>query len=206
MRRNSWKICWVIKINNIEFQYISSARSYKWTFETPGLMKWIEEHSHGKVLNLFAGKIRLHNLDEFRVDMSGENKPDLVMSAEDALRKFIAEGTFFDTVILDPPYSLRMAREKYEGRFYLGKYTKILNLVPRVLNRNGVVLTFGYKSKDMSKSRGFELRSICLINWGGGHADIVACQEVSIESDYYLNGTGSRWVNGDGVDEFEEDE
>lgn len=193
-------------LHGIEFQYLASARSYKWTFETPDLVKWIEEHSHGKVLNLFAGKVRLINLDEFRVDLSDDYKPDLVMSAEDALRKFIKEGTFFDTVILDPPYSLRMSREKYDGKFYLGKYTKILNLVPRVLNKNGVVLTFGYKSKDMSLSRGFELRSICLINWGGGHADIVGSQEISIESDYYLNGTGSRWVNGDSVDEYESEE
>ena len=58
----------------------------------------------------------------------------------------------------------------------------------------------------MSASRGFELRAICLINWGGGHADIVASQEISTESNYYLNGTGSRWVNGDGIDKYESNE
>ena len=48
------------------------------------------------------GEVRL-NLDEYRVDMSTEYNPDLNMEAESALRKFIADGRFFDTVILDPP-------------------------------------------------------------------------------------------------------
>ena len=191
-------------IKDIEFTYIKQSPT-RWTFEMPLLKKWVEEHSYGKVLNLFAGQIKL-DLDEFRVDMSNDFRPDLNMEAEQAMRKFIEEGTFFDTVILDPPYSMRMAREKYEGRYYIGKFAKILNLVPRILNRNGIVITLGYKTGEMSLSRGFEVRAICLVHQGGGHDDIMASQEVSIESDYYLNGTGSRWVNGDGVDMYEMDD
>jgi len=139
-------------MNSIEFTYIRQSPT-RWTFEMLLLKKWVEEHSYGKVLNLFAGQVRL-NLDEFRVDISNDFRPDLVIEAESAVRKFIDEGRFFDTVILDPPYSLRMAREKYEGRYYIGKFAKILNLAPRILNRNGIVITLGYKTAEMSESRG----------------------------------------------------
>ena len=138
--------------------------------------------------------------------MSMEYNPDLNMEAESALRKFIADGRFFDTVILDPPYSLRMAREKYNGKYYIGKFAKILNLVPRVLNKNGIVITLGYKTAEMSASRGFEVKAICLIHQGGGHDDIIGCQEISMLSDYYLHGTSSRWVNHEEISNFEEDE
>ena len=144
---------------DIEFTYLRQSPT-KWTFEMPLLRKWVEEHSHGKVLNLFAGRVRL-NVDEYRVDMSPEYKPDLNMEAEMALRKFIKEGRFFDTVILDPPYSMRMAREKYQGRYYIGKFAKILNLVPRVLNKNGIVITLGYKTGEMSASRDIVFDPFC---------------------------------------------
>lgn len=191
-------------MKDIEFTYLRQGPT-KWTFQMPLLRKWVEEHSHGSVLNLFAGRVRL-NLDEYRVDMSTEYNPDLNMEAELALRKFIAERRFFDTVILDPPYSLRMAREKYNGKYYIGKFAKILNLVPRVLNKNGIVITLGYKTAEMSASRGFEVKAICLIHQGGGHDDIIGCQEISMLSDYYLHGTSSRWVNHEEISNFEQDE
>ena len=191
-------------MDSVHFTYIRQSPT-RWTFEMPLLRKWVEEHSHGKVLNLFAGKVKL-DLDEYRVDMSPEYNPDLNMEAESAIRKFILEGRFFDTVILDPPYSMRMAREKYNGRYYVGKFAKILNLVPRVLDRNGIVITLGYKTGEMSASRGFVVKAICLIHQGGGHDDIIGCQEVSVVSDYYLHGTSSRWVNHEEIRNFEVDE
>ena len=191
-------------MEDIEFTYLRQGPT-KWTFEMPLLRKWVEEHSHGEVLNLFAGKVRL-DLDEYRVDMSPEYNPDLNMEAESALRKFILERRYFDTVILDPPYSMRMAREKYNGRYYIGKFAKILNLVPRVIRKNGIIITLGYKTGEMSASRGFAVKAICLIHQGGGHDDIIGCQEVSVVSDYYLHGTSSRWVNHEEISNFEVDE
>ena len=64
-------------MEDIEFTYLKQGPA-RWTFEMPLLRKWIEEHSHGKVLNLFAGRVRL-NVDEYRVDMSPAYKPDLNM-------------------------------------------------------------------------------------------------------------------------------
>ena len=50
------------------------------------------------------------------------------------------------------------------------------------------------------------VRAICIVHQGGGHDDIIGCQEISMISDYYLNGTSSRWVNHEDIGNFEVDE
>jgi len=40
----------------------------RYTFEQPKLKQWVEKWCVGKVLNLFAGKVKL-NVDEYRVDL-----------------------------------------------------------------------------------------------------------------------------------------
>ena len=50
------------------------------------------------------------------------------------------------------------------------------------------------------------VRAICIVHQGGGHDDIIGCQEISMISDYYLNGTSSRWVNHEDIGKFEVDE
>jgi len=48
------------------------------------------------------------------------------------------KGPKFDTVILDPPYNIRKAREKYNGRF-IGKLKKLRKILPRILNDNAII-------------------------------------------------------------------
>jgi predicted RNA methylase len=58
--------------------------------------------------------------------------------------KFVKETDMkFDTIVLDPPYNLRKAREKYDG-VYIGSFTKIKNELNRILNHDGVIITLGY--------------------------------------------------------------
>jgi len=144
----------------------------KWTFEQPKLRKWTENNCKGKVLNLFAGKTKLE-VNEFRVDLSGEFNPDIVCNAFD----FIEETNMkFDTVILDPPYNVRKSREKYNGK-YIGKLTKIKNILKRVLNPGARVISFGYDSVGMSNSRGFKKIGICLVCHNGDHNDTICLIE-----------------------------
>lgn len=154
-----------------DFVYLSQPPK-KYTFEQPRLRLWTETHCSGKVLNLFAGKTRL-GVDEFRVDLSPEFEPDFIGGAYG----FVAITEMrFDTVIFDPPYNLRKAREKYQGR-YIGLATQIKNMLPRILNANGVVISFGYDSVGMSKSRGFDKTAICLVCHGGDHNDTICVVE-----------------------------
>lgn len=138
----------------------------------------MESWCRGKVLNLFAGKVRLSVL-ETRVDISDEYNPDYVSDAF----AFVAgwsEG-LFDTIIFDPPYNLRKSREKYgEGR-YIGSATKIKNHLPRILKPGGVVITLGYDSVGMANLRGFEKRAICLVCHGGDHNDTIGLVEEYVQ-------------------------
>ena len=159
----------VINNNDImKFTYLAQPPK-KWTFEQPKLKEWIENNCKGKVLNLFAGKTKL-NVDEFRVDISDEHNPDLVIEAY----KFVTTTNMrFDTIIFDPPYNLRKSREKYgEGR-YIGSLTKIKNELSRILNDNGIIIHLGYDSVGMGKTRGYNKIGICLICHNGDHNDTI---------------------------------
>ena len=105
----------------MDFTYLSQPPK-KWTFEQPKLKLWVEKWSTGKVLNLFAGMTRL-NLDEFRVDCNKEMDADWY---GDAYEFVTTTDKKFNTIILDPPYSIRKSREKYNGN-YIGSFTKIKN-------------------------------------------------------------------------------
>src|SRR4030042_4229783 len=107
------------------FTYLSQPPS-KWTFEQPQLKKWTEYWCKGRVLNLFAGKIKL-DVDETRVDISNEFEPHYIGDAYEFITTYTDRK--FDTVVFDPPYNLRKSREKYgtEGNF-IGITTKIKNV------------------------------------------------------------------------------
>lgn len=144
----------------------------RWTFEQPKLKKWVESYCRGTVLNLFAGKVYL-DVSEFRVDISDEFDPDAVMDAFDYVSKTSMK---YDTIILDPPYNIRKAREKYNGR-WIGSFTKIKNALVNIIKDKGIVITLGYKSTCMGKGRGFKKIAICLVCHSGDHNDTICLVE-----------------------------
>lgn len=158
----------------MHFTYLTQPPK-RYTFQQPKLKEWTEYWCKEKVLNLFAGLVKL-NIDEVRVDINEEMLADYYMDAEEFVNMAIKENMKFDTIILDPPYNLRKSREKYEGR-YIGSFTKIKNLLPQILNNNGYIIHFGYDSVGMSKSRGFEKIAICLVCHNGDHNDTICLVE-----------------------------
>lgn len=148
----------------------------RYTFEQPKLKLWIENHCKGKVLNLFAGRVKL-NVDEYRVDI---DKNSLADYYGDAYIFVTTTEMKFDTVILDPPYSVRKSREKYEGRL-IGSFTKIKDVLPRILNENGRIITLGYSSTGMNSSRGFKKIALCVICHSGDHDDTLCIVEDKVK-------------------------
>ena len=159
---------------NIEFSYLHQPPR-KWTFSLPEVRNWIESHSQGKVLNLFAGKVRL-SLDEIRVDMDAKYHPDFQMSAQNYVDWAIERQKKFDTIILDPPYSHRKGWELYNGH-NINHLTRLKNSIPEILNENGVVITLGYDSVGMGKVRGFSKEAIALVCHGRLHKDTIILME-----------------------------
>ena len=159
----------------MELTYIAQPPR-RYTFEQPKLRSWVEQHCEGKVLNLFCGTTNL-NVDEYRVDIDTSVPADYY---GDAYEFVMTTDKKFDTIILDPPWSVRKSREKYGSRM-IGKFTKLKNELHRVLNRGGLVITVGYSSTGMSASRGFVKEALCVVCHNGDHDDSFAVVEKDTE-------------------------
>ncbi|KPL01722.1 MAG: hypothetical protein AMJ73_10125, partial [candidate division Zixibacteria bacterium SM1_73] len=166
----------------MDFKYFICPAS-KWSFEQGSLKQWVESFCQGRTLNLFAGKVRLA-ISEIRVDISDEYKPDFCMDAHEFVNQAIQKNQKFETIILDPPYNVRKAREKYCGN-YVGRLrqlkTNLLNLIPL----GGRVISLGYDSVGMSVYRGFKKKAICLVCHGGDHNDTIGLVEERIRLDLF---------------------
>lgn len=159
---------------NPEFDYIKCPLN-KFTFKVKPIRKWVESQCRGLVLNLFAGVTRL-DVDEVRNDKNED------MDAEyhkDALEFVDTWDGKFDTVILDPPYSYRKSMEMYKG-FKASPFRILKDGLPRILKRNGKIITFGYHSNVMGEDRGFEVERIALFSHGGAIHDTIASVEKRI--------------------------
>lgn len=149
---------------------------HRYTFSAPKIRAWVEAVSSGKVLNLFAGITRL-NLTETRVDLDASTNPDFCMDALEFVQQCCDS---YDTVILDPPYAYRKSMEKYKG-IVASPFRQLKDEIARIVPVNGIVVTFGYHSNSMSKSRGFELSRVCLICHGGAQHDTIAIVETKVK-------------------------
>lgn len=172
------------------FQYIEVPAA-KWTFEPATLRRYVESHLKGRVLNLFAGQTHLrHEGEVIRNDLDESIEAEYHFDATEVADFFPPRS--FDTVILDPPYNVRKAREKYNGE-YRGEFTIIKDQVVPLVKLGGRVIHFGYASTGMSKSRGFKKREVCLINHKGDFNDTICVVEDRVEGglDSYENTTGT---------------
>jgi len=138
----------------------------RYTFEQPKTKLFVERFCKGKTLNLFAGKTKL-DVDEFRVDM---DKTVIADYYGDAFTFTQITTIKYDTIVLDPPWSIRKSMEKYGGRM-ISSYTKIKNELTKILNPYGRIISVGYSSTGMSKSRGFTKIALLVICCNGAHDD-----------------------------------
>lgn len=159
----------------MDFTYMTQPPK-RYTFEQPRLKQWVESWCSGRVLNLFAGRVLL-DVDETRVDMDPEMPAQFHMDAYEFVTGYTGEP--FDTVVLDPPYNLRKAREKYDGR-YIGLFTKTKNELSRIIAPHGRVITLGYDTVGMSASRGFAKIAVCVICHNGDHNDTLGLVEEKV--------------------------
>lgn len=144
----------------------------KYTFSVKPIREWVESKARGKVLNLFAGKTLL-SLDEVRVDADESMRADFNLDALDFVKSCKDK---FDTIILDPPYSYRKSMEMYNGN-KASKFNQVKDIIPKLLEKDGRVITFGYQSVSMGKSRGFVQEEVLLMSHGGAIHDTIAVVE-----------------------------
>jgi len=147
---------------------------HRYTFEIKDMREWAEKMSFGLTLNLFAGKIKLTNIIEIRNDLDQEIEADSHLDALDCIKQW--DKPTFDTILLDPPYSYRKSMEMYGGR-KASKFKMVKDYIPTILKKNGRVITFGYHSVSMGKTRGFYISDIAIFSHGGAIHDTISTVE-----------------------------
>ncbi len=161
----------------MKFTYLAQpVRRY--TFEAPKLKAWVESRCEGRVLNLFAGKTLL-NANEYRVDLDIDTPADLHLDVRKAVNILAKRRRKFNTIIIDPPYNWRKAKEKYGSRM-IGQFPQLKNELLSIIPINGRVITFGYDTVGMGKTRGFKKIEICVICHGGETHDTLCVIEKRI--------------------------
>jgi hypothetical protein len=158
-----------------KFDYIKCPL-HRYTFSVKPIKNWVEANCIGQTLNLFAGKTKL-DISEIRNDLDIEALAEYHMDALEFLRTW--EGEPFGTILLDPPYAYRKSMEMYKG-IKCSPFRQLKDEIPRVLQSNGIVITFGYHSNTMGMNRGFIVDKICLFSHGGAIHDTIASIERKI--------------------------
>ena len=158
----------------MEFEYIEAPPT-KWTFQPDKVRNYVESQLQGRVLNLFAGETKLnHDGEIIRNDIDEDRDADYHFDATNVDEYFADDS--FDTIILDPPYNVRKSREKYNQELKL-QFTIVRDKCAPLVRSNGKVISLGYDSTGMSKSRGFEKDAIALLNHKGTHNDTICLVE-----------------------------
>jgi hypothetical protein len=119
-------------------------------------------------------------------DLNPATSADYHLEAEEFCREMARQGRRFDLAIFDPPYSPRQIKDCYHrvGLAVGQKETQSAALYKRVrdallplLEPKATVLSFGWNSAGMGKTRGFHLVEIMLVAHGGAHNDTICIAE-----------------------------
>lgn len=164
------------------------------TFKIKPIKNIIERYqeelvSNSLVLDPFSNQnivIDRERLNLITNDIDPQYDTDYSLDALDFLKMFSDESV--DLVLYDPPYSPRQVSEVYKKldmsvnmqttqASYWGNQKKEIS---RIVKKGGYVLTFGWNSGGIGKTKGFEIVEILMVAHGGWHNDTIVTVEKKI--------------------------
>lgn len=164
------------------------------TFKIKPIKNIIERYqeelvSNSLVLDPFSNQnivIDRERLNLITNDIDPQYDTDYSLDALDFLKMFSDESV--DLVLYDPPYSPRQVSEVYKKldmsvnmqttqASYWGNQKKEIS---RIVKKGGYVLTFGWNSGGIGKTKGFEIVEILIVAHGGWHNDTIVTVEKKI--------------------------
>lgn len=129
---------------------------------------------------------RNNKLATFTNDLNPNTSAKCHMDAEAFCHKLWSDGVEADLGFFDPPYSPRQVSEHYRaagvqpgrddtqnGRLY----RRVRDALDKIIQPNGIVLSFGWNSTGMGKARGYTIIEISLISHGAAHNDTICLAE-----------------------------
>jgi len=155
-----------------------------WTFEIDPIRELVEREvarSDGLWLDPFAGTSDIADVTN---DFNPALETDYTMKADEFLSQF-DDGEVDGGVILDPPYSPRQVKEMYDevgvevtmDDVQSTFYSRKREATERICTDGATVLTFGWNSVGVGKTRGFNKREVLLVCHGGAHNDTICTVE-----------------------------
>ena len=156
----------------------------KWTFQVKPLLDVILRYKQdGECwIDPFAG----HNSPaEITNDLNPDSPAQYHLEAAEFTDLLLGENMQFDGAIFDPPYSLTQVSRSYNdmGFQFKGKenptggFPKVRDSMSQLICPGGIVISYGWHSGGMGKTRGFEPVEYLLCAHGGNRNDTIVTVE-----------------------------
>lgn len=156
----------------------------EWTFQIGPIGDLVERevaNSDGLWIDPFAGESDIADVTN---DFNDELDTDYTLKAEEFLSRF-DDSEVDGGVLFDPPYSPRQVKEMYDNVGIEVRmddvqstfYSRKRDAIERVCAPGATVLSFGWNSVGIGKTRGFEKREVLLVSHGGAHNDTICTVE-----------------------------
>ena len=155
------------------------------TFDIVCIQKLIHRYLKPEMISIdpFANKNRIASITN---DLDPEMGANFCMDSIDFLKTFSDKSV--DFVLYDPPYSPRQVAECYKK---LGMtvnmettqssfWGKLKNEISRITKGNGIVISFGWNSNGIGKTKGFKQLEILMVAHGGQHNDTICTVETKL--------------------------
>ena len=150
------------------------------TFSIKPIGELIDRYATDNSIDPFANESKVAAITN---DIDGEYDTDYHLNATDFMDLF--DDWSIDLVLLDPPYSPTQVTRVYRklnktvtaAETRSSFWANIKNKIARVLSKEGVVISFGWNTNGMGKSRGFEVVEILMVHHGSQHNDTLVTVE-----------------------------
>jgi len=156
------------------------------TFDIKCIKKLIYKYFKDEYQSIdpFANKNRIAKITN---DLDPEMGADYCMDALDFLKQF--DDNSIDFVLYDPPYSPRQVSECYKkmGRTVNMQTTQssfwgnLKKEIARITKPNGIIISFGWNTNGIGKTKGFEILEILIVAHGGQHNDTLCTVERKVQ-------------------------
>lgn len=128
----------------------------------------------------FANKNRIA---KYCNDLDPQYGTEYCMDAIEFLKSFADNS--MDVVLFDPPYSPRQVSECYRAldmtvnmqTTQSSFWGNLKKEICRVTKKGGIVITFGWNSGGIGKTKGFVIEEILMVAHGGWHNDTICTVE-----------------------------
>lgn len=152
------------------------------TFTIKPIRELIDKYTDVLVsVDPFANENRIAKLCN---DIDPQYKTQYCMDALDFLKSLTSDSV--DLLLFDPPYSPRQVSECYKSlemtvnmqTTQASFWGNLKKEVARVVKSGGTVITFGWNSGGIGKTKGFDIKEILIVAHGGWHNDTICTVEV----------------------------